>query len=617
MSQYEKARDYFEQSLTISQELKDRNREGQTLGNLGITFRNLGQLEKARDYFEQSLEISREFKNQSTELNALGNLAGVYANLGQYEKARTFYERALVIHQEIRDRRGEGATLSGLGNVYINLGQYEKARNYLEPSLIIFREINDRYGEGIAVLLLGNVHYKLGEYEKARNYYEQSLIIKREIRDRRSEAETLYNLMGIQEQLGRRHLSIIYGKQAVNIFQEIRSHNKGLDKESQKSFLLENEFIYRFLAELLIEEGRLPEAQAVLDLLKEEEFGKVVRRGGEPLFTLPYSRAEAEALKIIENLAALGRELGDLRAKEDKLSEAERKRFDELEQTEIPAANKALRLAIEALAKSAPDVEKTLAARMKDNIQNILPELGAGTVALYTVVGKTKVEGATKEKPENKEINIGWILLVTPEFRKAYPIDVKDLERAVFDFRTALLSPKVNPQPFAQELYKKLFLQTSEKQKTTLAADLKTYLGKSKDKTLMWSLDGVLRYIPPAALHDGAGYLIEKYRNVVFNTASLGSLKDIVKPKWEVVGLGVSEKKTIKTADGQTLNFAALGGAEMELHLLVKENDPKDTDGILPGTIKLNKDFSKQALFDGARTNAPVIHIASHFSFNS
>jgi CHAT domain-containing protein len=32
----------------------------------------------------------------------------------------------------------------------------------------------------------------------------------------------------------------------------------------------------------------------------------------------------------------------------------------------------------------------------------------------------------------------------------------------------------------------------------------------------MWSLDGALRYIPLAALHDGREYLVEKYRNIVF-----------------------------------------------------------------------------------------------------
>jgi CHAT domain-containing protein len=227
---------------------------------------------------------------------------------------------------------------------------------------------------------------------------------------------------------------------------------------------------------------------------------------------------------------------------------------------------------------------------MKDNVQNILPALGNGVVALYTVVGKTSADekGGNNDvtaKTENGRTNVGWILLVTPEFRKAYPIDTKDLEQTVFKFREVLRSPTYNPQPLAQKLYKKLFLQTSAKQKITLAADLETYLGKQSDKTLMWSLDGVLRYVPMAVLHDGKSYLVEQYRNVVFNTASLGSLKDQTKPNWEVVGLGVTTEGTVKAYDGRTLRFAALKGSESELNSLIKEKNSNDAEGIFPGTL--------------------------------
>jgi CHAT domain-containing protein len=161
-----------------------------------------------------------------------------------------------------------------------------------------------------------------------------------------------------------------------------------------------------------------------------------------------------------------------------------------------------------------------------------------------------------------------------------------------------------------------MFLQTSDKQKTTLAADLEETLGKEKEKTLMWSLDGILRYIPMSALHDGKGYLVEKYRNVVFNPASLGTLTAQTKSNWEVAGLGISTEGTVKAADGRMMRFVALKDSEVELNSLVKEKDTKDTEGIFPGTLKINKDFTKEALFEGARTGAPVIHISSHFWFN-
>jgi CHAT domain-containing protein len=43
----------------------------------------------------------------------------------------------------------------------------------------------------------------------------------------------------------------------------------------------------------------------------------------------------------------------------------------------------------------------------------------------------------------------------------------------------------------------------------------------------------------------------------------------------------------------------------------------KTSEGIMPGTIRLNQAFTKQSLTEGLRSGAPVVHIASHFSYNS
>src|ERR1700686_1824907 len=76
----------------------------------------------------------------------------------------------------------------------------------------------------------------------------------------------------------RPRLAIFYGKQAVNIVQSIRSDIAGLSQDLQKSFLKGNETPYHTLAELLIAQGRLGEAEQVLALLKEEEYFQYIRR---------------------------------------------------------------------------------------------------------------------------------------------------------------------------------------------------------------------------------------------------------------------------------------------------------------------------------------------------
>ena len=129
---------------------------GHWLGNLGNAYADLGQVEKAIEYYQQALAISQETGDRRGEGNhlrqpgesptppgaggkghrilpagaghqpgdrrparrgvtTLGNLGNAYADLGQVEKA--------------------------IGNAYAGLGQVEKAIEYLRQALTIFEEV--------------------------------------------------------------------------------------------------------------------------------------------------------------------------------------------------------------------------------------------------------------------------------------------------------------------------------------------------------------------------------------------------------------------------------------------------------------------------------------------
>jgi CHAT domain-containing protein len=169
-----------------------------------------------------------------------------------------------------------------------------------------------------------------------------------------------------------------------------------------------------------------------------------------------------------------------------------------------------------------------------------------------------------------------------------------------------LASDRYDPRPLAEKIYTAIFRQTSAKQKRTLEEDLRTHLAGHKDKTIMWSLDGVLRYIPMAALHDGRKYLVEDYRNVVFTQQSFLWLTKENQPDWHALGLGLSERRE---------NFDALPGVKTELETIIRE--PERKTGIINGSIRLNSSFRKQVFFNTVTNGSyPVVHIASHYSFN-
>jgi CHAT domain-containing protein len=168
----------------------------------------------------------------------------------------------------------------------------------------------------------------------------------------------------------------------------------------------------------------------------------------------------------------------------------------------------------------------------------------------------------------------------------------------VLEFRDVLQNPKLDPLPQAQELYKILLGQ--------VAKDLQG----ARAQMVMWSLDGVLRYLPVAALHDGKKYLVEQYRNAVFTPASQARLKDMPGRQWNALGLGVTK------AHGTRI--PALPGVLDEMHGIIREagqNDSNAKGGVLPGTIKLDEAFTQEAMLAGLRQRPPVVHVASHFQF--
>jgi len=590
VSRYDKAIACLEQALTIRREVKDRRGEGQTLNNLGATYYSLGRYDKAIEYYEQALTVSRDLKDQYDEALQLNNLGEIYSLLGRYEKAVEILNQALAVGREIKDRPIGGDTLKNLGIIYYHLGQYDKAVDYLEQALAVGREIKDREGEEGALDNLGVVYRSLSRFDQAIGHHGQALRIAREIKDRSGEGAVLSNLMLDWKARDQSRLAIFFGKQSVNLYQEIRSDLRTLERESQQSFLKAKEETYRNLADLLIAQGRLPEAEQVINLLKEEEYFEFIRRdssasgpAGRSDLTPEEAVLEKRYREIADQLTALGAERGALIDKKSRTPEEEQ-RLAKLDADLTVAGqffqNFLSQLASE-LGNSAEAANTVYHLRESQSLMETLRALGAGTVALYTLVGEEKYR----------------VILMTSDVQKGYEYSIKaaDLNRKVLAFREALQDPKLDPLPLAQELYRVLL--------GPLTKDLKG----AKAQTLMWSLDGALRYLPMAALHDGEKYLIERYRQIVFTPASRNNLKDVPNDHWKALGLGVTK------AHGD--HIPALPGVREEMRGIIYEEGTSAKGGILPGTIKLDEAFTEVTMLAGLRQRLPVVHIASHFQF--
>jgi CHAT domain-containing protein len=131
-------------------------------------------------------------------------------------------------------------------------------------------------------------------------------------------------------------------------------------------------------------------------------------------------------------------------------------------------------------------------------------------------------------------------------------------------------------------------------------------LRQARAQTLMWSLDGALRYLPLAALYDGKRYLIESYRVSVMTLASDTRLKDRPDAEWKAAGFGVTKAY----ADAPALPWVS---AELAGIIASKPGDA----GVLAGEVELDGAFTQQAMRETLLKRYPVVHIASHFRFQA
>ncbi len=136
-----------------------------------------------------------------------------------------------------------------------------------------------------------------------------------------------------------------------------------------------------------------------------------------------------------------------------------------------------------------------------------------------------------------------------------------------------------------------------------LIAPFTKELERNQVNTLVFVLDGVLRNIPMAVLHDGKQYLIEKYAVVLTPGMQLLDPQPLLKSQVSTLTAGLSEQSP------NFPDFPPLPNVQQELES-IEDN--------VPTKSLLNDSFTEQNL-ETKIDNAPfsIVHIATHGNFSS
>ncbi|MCV6636110.1 CHAT domain-containing protein [Candidatus Albibeggiatoa sp. nov. NOAA] len=172
--------------------------KAEALGYSGLAHDNLGDYDNASNYYEQSLSIRQEIGDRSGEGTTLNNISQIYSAKGDYETALGYLKQSLSIRQEIGDRSGEGTTLNNMSTIAYAKGDYETALGYLKQSLAISNEIGDVINICRTTFNIGHIHLQNEEQQEAVECWVKAYLIANKI----GWAELLEALDNLAKQLG-------------------------------------------------------------------------------------------------------------------------------------------------------------------------------------------------------------------------------------------------------------------------------------------------------------------------------------------------------------------------------------------------------------------------------
>ncbi len=605
-----KAIDHFNRALAIRIEIGDKRAQSITLSNLGRSYEQLGERQKALDYLERSLALRKDIGDRPGVATVLNNLALATAGPGNERKAIEIFEQSLAILTDLGFENRKATVLDNIGVLYADLNENAKALTFYRRALPLYRAMADKAGEATVLNNIGHANARLGDLRSALDELNSALVLARSVRNRALEAIILGNLMLASRQTQRNAAAAIYGKQCVGIYQELRFAINNLAPSIQKVYLSSIAENYRTLADILIENGRFAEADEVLQMLKEEEFAEFVRRDANEINGLKRRvRLSEKERALIERYTAIANrvsEIGEqfrkiddrkrlLSQRDESLSADEEKQYQALAK-QLADINAAFRVFLKKELVNELGTDHTRNVEIDRSMQKELRNWGNGAVALYTVVTENRYRVVMTTS--------------TVQLDAKTEISASALNKKIFAFRQALQNPEIDPRPLGKELYD-ILIKPVEKD-----------LAAVKAKTLIWSLDGMLRYIPFAALSpDGRSYLTERFQNVILTAKTRSSIKDR-DTVWTALGMGVSEEQFVTYPDmpGQKVKVDALPGTLDELKAIIRDEASPAENGVLTGRRYLDKDFTLKNFTDelaretsDGKRKFNVIHLASHF----
>ena len=592
-----------DKSVLLAQVLEVK---GQVKLSLGRSQAALETWRQATSLYEKQGNISGLTQSKIYQANAL-------QALGLYSQSLKMLESTNQQLQHESDTPIKAQALLNIGNVFNRVGQYEDAKDSLESAFATAKKLADKSTMADVLLSLGNNARLQGQSPRAINFYQQAIAISPQPDIQlRGKLDKLKVLIDLQDKTG-----------ASNLATEIQAIISQLPPQQTT---IQGQIS---LARNLIELDRQPRhiAELLVNAVKQSQNLQIPRTEADALGVLGnlYERHQqwTEAKQITEQALIKAQsinateltyqwqwQLGRILKAQDKSEDA------------IAAYTQATDN-LQALRSDLVAISSEIQYSFRAQIEPVYRELAA--LLLKSDASQANLNRARQviESLQVAELDNFFrdacldaqpkqIDLLDPQAAIIYTIILGDRLEVVAAIPGKPLRYYSNDLPPSEiELViasatsqlsapRRLNLSLFQQAYDWLIRPLEAELAASKIQTLVFVPDGILRSLPPATLHDGERYLVEKYNLAIAPSLQLTEVQTRDVRRQDILLAGLSEPRQ---------GFESLPGVKQEIEQI---------QPLFAANVLLNDRFT-ELNFNRSTSETPfrVVHLATHGQFSS
>ena len=642
----------------------DTLNEAMVLGNLAQAYQQLGKLTEAKNAIAKSIELLSSHQKDNPNLFAATlNIQGsLLLSEGKIENALGVWQRAVTIYKKTGDKNGLIRCLLNQTQAYNGLGMHQRALNTLKVVNQTLQNQPDSPLKIVSLLNLGDTLRLTGNISDSKKTLEQSLAVAQNLNSDANISEILLALANTYRFEGKNSEAIQFYQQAIDkskspaiklqaqlnilrLLVDTKKLSKARSLAAKIQPQLQNLTPSRTSVYALVNYVQSIENLNSSEISNKQENAKILTKAVQQAESIGDKRAQSYALgylghlyeqtqqfksakSLTEKALVLAKtsnapdvayrwewQLGRLLTKQNNFFEAIAA-YDGAVTTlgsirnDLVASNLdmqfSFRESVEPVYREfvslllTPELGETSQENLK-KARQVIESLQLAELDNFFNEPCLKANPAQVDQIDNQAAVIYPIILENrletvvslpnqPLRHYTTPISQNELEKMVQKMRRAIRRKFLKKQHFAicQQIY------------NLIIKPLEADLAASKIQTLAFVLDGSLKNVPMAALHDGKQYLLEKYNIALSPGMQLLDPQPLENQKMQVLVGALSEERQ---------GFVALPGVKTEID---KINSEISTE------ILFNQKFTSEALQKQiSKTPFPIVHLATHGEFSS